>query len=75
MKKLLPVLLCAAMLLCLLTGFSAAAEERLCVVSEDRALLLSENGEVVVPAGEYQDICSLIDGERCADRAADWIAG
>ena len=55
-----------AALLCLLTAFSAAAEGRLCVVSEDRALLLSENGEVVVPAGEYQDICSLIDGERCA---------
>ena len=31
--------------------------------------------EEMIPAGEYQDICSLIDGERCADRAADWIAG
>ena len=38
-----------AALLCLLTAFSAAAEGRLCVVSEDHALLLSENGEVVVP--------------------------
>ena len=55
-----------AVLLCLLTAFSAAAEGRLCVVSEDRALLLSENGEVIVPAGEYQDICCLIDGERYA---------
>ncbi len=55
-----------AVLLCLLTAFSAAAEARLCVVSENRALLLRESGEVVVPGGVYQDICSLMEGERYA---------
>lgn len=55
-----------AVLAWLTLAFSAAAESRLCVVSEDRALLLSESGETIVPAGTYADICCLTDGERYA---------
>lgn len=40
----------------------AAAEERLCVVTDDLAALLDRDGAEIIPPGVYDDLFSVVDG-------------